>query len=577
MQQRLKAAGIRPINNIVDVTNYVMLDMGQPLHAFDRRNIAGRIIVRRANDGEKMETLDHVERTLTSNMLVIADEKHAVAIAGLMGGVDSEVADDTTSLILEGANFDMKSVRHTSRALKLRTDASARFERGMDPNLAGPAMARATQLILELCPDAVVTSIADVYPNPVDRRTISFAFSRIEHLLGIGFPEDQVLDVLGRLDMRPTLADFDGVRTLSVTPPTYRNDVKIREDVIEEIARLIGYDVLPETLPRGGTPIVQRDVNYLLQEEIRATLVGVGAYEAVTYVTVGDAELAPFTDATGEVGITRLTSAKTLIRLKNPLQAERPFMRPTLLPSLLQPALQNLKHESGVRFFELSRGFLPTEPDELPEEINLLALVFAGAREPLSRFGSSGNLDLFDLKGAIEEVLRRIGVTDWIVQAAPHVAFHPGRSAQICHGETLLGRFGELRPDLASTLGFDVERVAVAELNVDELMRLVPERPVERTVPHFLPVEQDFAIVVDDNIPSSDVEAALRSAAGPLASGFVLFDLFQGSQIGEGKKSLAYRITFTAPDRALTDSDLGKVRGRIEKTLKQRLNGVLRA
>ena len=577
MQQRLKAAGLRPVNNLVDVTNYVMLEMGQPLHAYDQRDITGPLNARMAAEDERMETLDHVERTLTADMLVIADDSRAVGVAGVMGGVNSEVRDETTDIVLEGANFEMTSIRHTARALKLRSDASARFERGIDPNLTGPAVARATRLILEICPGSVATGITDVYPHPVKRRTISFAFSRIEHLLGIGFSEDRVLDVLGRLDMHPDIIDVDGVRTLTVSPPTYRNDVTIREDVIEEVARMIGYEALPETLPHGGTPIVTRDRLYLLQEEIRAALVGAGAYEAVTYVTVGDADLAPFVDAQGSIGATRQTLATGLIRLINPLQMDRPYMRPTLLPSLLQPAIQNLKHESGVRFFEMSRGFLPTSPDELPEEINLLAIAFAGTREPLSRFGGTGNLDFFDVKGAVEETMRRIGIRSWNVEPELYVAFHPSRSAAICHGDTLLGRIGELRPDLAAKLGFDVERVAVAELNVDELMKLVPERPDQRRVEHFLPVEQDFAIVVDDNIPASEVEATLRAAAGPLASGFVLFDVYSGAQIGDGKKSLAYRVTFTAPDRALTDSDLGKVRSRIEKSLKQRINGVLRA
>jgi len=471
----------------------------------------------------------------------------------------------------------MKSIRHTARAIKLRSDASARFERGIDPNLTGPAVARAARLILDICPGAVATGITDVYPHPVERRTISFAFSRIEYLLGIGFPENQVLDVLGRLDMRPEIGDVNGFRTLTVSPPTYRKDVALREDVIEEVARMIGYEVLPETLPHGGTPVVTRDRLYLLQEEIRAVLVGAGAYEAVTYVTVGDADLAPFVDEQGAVGVTRQTCSAGLVRLINPLQMDRPYMRPTLLPSLLQPAMQNLKHASGVRFFEISRGFLPTAPDDLPEEINLLAIVFAGTREPLSRFGGTGNLDFFDVKGAVEETLHRIGIRSWNVEPAPYIAFHPGRSAAVCHGDTLLGRIGELRPDLAAKLGFDVERVAVAELHVDELMKLVPERPDQRTVEHFLPVEQDFAIVVDDNISAAEVEATLRAAAGPLASGFMILDLYKGAQIGEGKKSLAYRVVFTAPDRALTDNDLGKVRSRIEKSLKQRVGGVLRA
>lgn len=577
LANRLNAAGVRPINNLVDITNYVMLELGQPMHAYDLRNVhGGKLIVRLAQDGERMEAIDHQERVLTSDMLVIADTERAVGIAGVMGGVDSEVADDTTSILLEAANFDMKSVRHTSRALKLRTDASSRFERGIDPNLVEDAMLRAIYLILELCPDARIIASQDVYPVPLERRTLTFAFSRIERLLGIGFSEEHVIEVLTRLDMRPAISGNAGDRQLTVSPPTYRKDVTIREDVIEEIARISGYEHLPETLPRGETAVVMRSTTYLAQENARATLTGAGLFEAVTYPTVGEDDLAPFT-VDGRTGLAVTTAADSLVKLKNPLQAERPYLRPTLIPSLLTITRENLKHERSVRFFELSRGYIQTTPDELPQEIHLLGLVMAGTRHGLNRFEAAGEIDIFDLKGAVEEALYRLGALGWSFEPAIHPSLHPGRTAKIITGDQHLGWLGELRPDVARSLGFEVPRVAVAELNLDAVLALVPERPSGRSVPRFLPVEQDFAVVVDADVPAANVESALRDSAGPLASGFVLFDIFQGSQIGEGKKSLAYRITFTAPDRALTDNDLGKVRTRIERTLKQKVGGVLRA
>lgn len=577
MASRLNAAGVRPINNLVDITNYVMLELGQPMHAYDLRNVrGGKLIVRLARDGERMEAIDHQERVLTPDMLVIADTERAVGIAGVMGGVDSEVADDTTSILLEAANFDMKSVRHTSRALKLRTDASSRFERGIDPNLVEDAVLRATHLILELCPDARIISSQDVYPTPLERRSLTFAFNRIERVLGVGFSEEHVTEVLTRLDMRPVISGDAGDRQLTVSPPTYRKDVTIREDVIEEIARISGYEHLPETLPRGETAVVMRSATYLAQENVRATLTGAGLYEAVTYPTIGDDDLAPFT-VDGQTGLAVTTAADSLVKLKNPLQAERPFLRPTLIPSLLDITRENLKHARGVRFFELSRGYIMTTPDDLPEETHLLGLVMAGARHDLNRFEPMGEIDIFDLKGAVEEALARLGALGWSVEPAIHPSLHPGRTAKIVAGDRQLGWLGELRPDIARALGFEVPRIAIAELNLDAVLALVPERPAGRSVPRFLPVEQDFAVVVDADIPAANVESALRDSAGPLASGFVLFDIFQGPQIGEGKKSLAYRITFTAPDRALTDNDLGKVRTRIERTLKQKVGGVLRA
>lgn len=570
---RLKLAGVRPINNLVDVTNFVMLELGQPLHAFDLRNLAGeRIIVRRAADGEVFETLDHTQRTLSRDTLVIADAERSVGIAGVMGGVNSEVADDTSSILLESANFNMTSIRHTSRALKLRTDASARFERGLDPNLAQDAVLRAVKIILDICPGATIRAAEDVYPNPVSRGTITFSFSRIERLLGMSYPEADVVAVLDRLDMQPELAGG----TLTVHPPTYRHDVTIREDVIEEIARHLGYERLPETLPTGTTAEVRRDRNYAIQEQVRGALVSAGLYEAVTYPTVSEIELEPFT-VDGVVSLALSVPLDAMVRVKNPLQAERPYLRTTLIPSLFNVVRENLKHSASVRFFELAHAYVPTTPDDLPIEPNLLGMIMTGDRLPLSRFGGDGSLDVFDLKGALESAFTRIGASGWSIRAEAHPALHPGRSGRIVLGEEEIGWIGELRPDIAGALDLGTARVAVAEIELDKVIASIPERPEPRTVQRFLPVEQDFAVIVEKSVPAADVEATLRGSCGPLASGFVLFDVFEGEQIGAGNKSLAYRVTFTAPDRPLTDSDVARMRPRIEKSLKQRVGGKLRS
>jgi len=577
MQTRLRAAGLRPINNIVDVTNYVMLEIGSPLHAFDRAQLAeGRVVIRRAGEGEPIETLDHVQRTLTAQQLVIADAARPVAIAGVMGGVDSEVSEGTTEILLEGANFAMTSIRHTSRALKLRSDASGRFERGIDPNLVTLAMARATRLILDLCPGATVTGMQDAYPGPVAPREIAFAFSRIERLLGISYSEAHVLDVLGRLELQPRLSGDGDARTLTVTTPTYRKDLQLREDIIEEIARISGYGDLPDTLPSGRATEIARDAAWLLGERVREALVGSGCAEAVTYPVVGDADLAPFTGDDGRAGLATPAAVADLLRLKNPLNADRPYMRPTVLPGLLEVAVANLKHQSGVRFFEISRAYLPSD-GELPTETPLLGLVLAGARASLSRFEAGDPLDLFDGKGLVDEAARRAGIGAVAYRAAQRPGLHPGRTTEVLAGDTVIGVLGELRPDVAAALGFEVERVVVAELDLTAVLALVPERPAPIVVPRVLPVEQDFAIVVDEAVTAADLEAALRGGAGPLVTGIALFDIYRGAQIGEGKKSVAFRVTFTAPDRALTDDDIARVRPKIEKTVKQRVGGVLRA
>lgn len=579
LTSRLTAAGVRPVNNLVDVTNYVMLEFGQPLHAFDLRNVAGeRIIVRTARDGEQMETLDHTMRTFTASDLLITDAEKPVAVAGVMGGVNSEVLDDTSSILLESATFDMVSVRHTRRRLKLRTDASARFERGLDPNLTWNASMRAVQLILELCPNATVRCYEDEYPAKKHPTSISFGFDRIEATLGMPIPEDTVTSVLTRLGFAPQIVDG----MVSVTVPTNRNDVTIREDVIEEVARIVGYDQLPATLPVGETPVVERDAMFLLERTIRESVVGAGAYEGRSYVTVSESAQTTWT------GITREHSDDHNVRLVNPMNDEQPLLRTSLLPRLIDSVAENLKHEKTVRLFEIGHVFFGTMPDELPEEPSHLAIAYTGYREPFTRFApqvrkmnaeqsANQQLDFFDVKGVLDAALSRAGAHDLSYTAAQHPALHPGRTASVNAKGVRIGMIGEVRPDLAKELGISDTRLVVAEINLTALHELIGNEKQTISVDHFLPVEQDFAFLVDKAVPAADVEQALRRNAGPLLTDIVLFDVFEGEQIGADKKSLAYRLTFTAPDRALTDAELEKQRVKIQKGVKALVGGELRA
>ncbi len=575
LQRRLLAAGVRPINTTVDITNYVMLEYGQPQHAFDAGVLAGdRIVVRRGRDGEMLETLDHQGRQLSAEMLVIADAERAVGIAGVIGGLNSEITNATRRIVLESANFDMKSVRATARALKVRTDASVRFERGIDPNLAWDAAARATHLILELSPGASVSAVADVYPRPRLPWVLSLPFAEIERLLGVRYEGEKVLDALSRLGFSPALDSVD--EKLRVTVPTWRSDVKQAADVVEEVARVIGYETLPERLPTGQTAPVQRDPISALQRKVRALLSGAGCWETITYVTLSEDDLLRLDpDGTASPGLHNSGYAE-LIRLRNPLQADRDIMRPTLLPGVLQVAAENLKHERGVRLFENARVYLPSS-NELPREANVLGIVLAGKREPLGRLtDEEGELDFFDLKGLVETLVAHLGLTTATFRRTDLPGFHPGRSAGLFIGDVRIGILGELRPDRAASFGIETPRVAAAEIDLDEILRAADPAPKRVNVPRFLPVEQDFAIVVRNEVAAGDVEAALRAGAGPLATAFTLFDIYHGPQIGEENKSLAYRVTFTAPDRALTDAELSKVREKIARTLRQHVNGDLR-
>ncbi len=581
LTRRLSAAGVRPISNIVDVTNYVMLELGQPLHAFDLATIStGKIIVRASTVGETIETLDHQNRTLPERTLLITDGGRPVALAGVMGGVNSEITDDTTSILLESANFDMKQVRQTSRALKLRTDASARFERGLDPELSGLANARAAKLILDLCPGASIRSWQDVYPHPVAQRTVTLPFAHIEHILGMAIPETQALDVLTRLSFAPELNPTTGQLTVRV--PSWRPDVTIAEDVIEEVARIVGYDQLPATLPTGTTPAVERDPGFLLERHVRRTLVAAGLFEGRSYVTVSEADVDRWS-AGASGGLLHAVCGEQLVRLKNPIQADKGILRPSIVPGLVAAVAENLKHERSVRLFEIGHVYIGSDPDRQPAEPATVAIAFAGLRDPFDRFNAhpdaSDQLDYFDVKGAIDAVLARHDHEQLTWSRIEHPALHPVRSAvaTLPDGRRLVV-IGEVRPDIAQDLGIEDVRWTVAEVNLQLLLEQQADRPTGQvSVDKFLPVEQDFAVVVAADLAEVEVERALLDGAGPLVTGISLFDVYAGEQLGENKKSLAFRVTFTAPDRALTDAELGKVRKRIERTLSQRVDGSLRA
>jgi phenylalanyl-tRNA synthetase beta chain len=572
MAQRLTRAGVRPVNNLVDVTNYVLLEMGQPLHAFDLTRIGtGRIVTRRAKPGETIETLDHRTREVDEDVLLITDGERPLAVAGVMGGVDSEVTDDTTSILLESATFDMVNIRHTSRKLKLRTDASTRFERGIDPDLALIAARRAVALILELCPGARVTECDDTYPNPVAPRTVTMPLSRIKRVLGIEIERDRVVDILTRLDLQPVI---DG-ETLTVTVPTWRSDISIPEDVVEEVARIVGYAELPATLPTGETPVVERDPMYLLERKVRTLLAAAGMWEGRSYATLAPEEIAQW--STGEsVALTAEIAPDALVRLLNPVNAERPVLRPALLPSLLPAVSENLKHQESVRLLEVAHVFWGTGPGELPQEPPHVAGILAGRRAELDRFAPGApEMDFRDAKGLVDILAQRLGVS---LTFAPvrHPAFHPGRAAAISAGDARLGIVGEIHPSLAAAHGIET-RVAAFELDLVGVAAAQPDtRGVQVNADPYLPVQQDFSMVVDAATPAAQVRDALLLGAGPLATDITLFDVYEGESIGEGRKSLTFRVTFTAPDRALTDKELEKVRKKIEKTLERNAGATLR-
>jgi phenylalanyl-tRNA synthetase beta chain len=407
-------------------------------------------------------------------------------------------------------------------------------------------------------------------------RPLSLPFAEIERLLGVRYDPEQVLDVLSRLGFSPTLDGDDAAAILRLIVPTWRSDVTLAADVVEEVARVIGYETLPARLPTGQTAPVQRDPVYAMQRAVRSVLTGAGGWETVTYIAISDDDLRHLDPESARSAGVHQVDLAGLVRLRNPLHADRGVLRPTLLPSLLAVAAENLKHEGSVRLFEMARVYLPSS-SELPHEANMLGMVFVGQREPLERFSApdNGELDFFDLKGMIEALISRLGVSETEFREIDSAALHPGRAAGLFARGEQIGIIGELRPDRAQAFGIEAPRVALAEIDLDALRQVAHPIPANVSVPRFLPVEQDFAIVVSEETTAASVESALRGGAGPLATAVTLFDIYRGPQIGENRKSLAYRVTFTAPDRALTDAELGKVRDRIARSL-QKIGGELR-
>jgi phenylalanyl-tRNA synthetase beta chain len=584
LQQRLALAGLRAINNIADITNYVMLEHGQPLHAFDRDRLrGGRIVVRRCRDGETLETLDHVQRTLDSRMLAICDAEGPVALAGVIGGVDSEIGGQTVNVLLEAANFELHAIRHTMQTLKLPTDAAVRFHRGLDPNLVWPAAERATALMLELCPGARVVATADAYPHPVTEHTVDLPYGDLKRLLGVTYPVAETVEVLGRLELRAAVEERSGDDALlHVTVPTYRQDITQSADLVEEVIRIIGYDTLPETLPEGRTQPPERDPSRMFADEVRDILAASGLHEIICYSLTDEPTLDRLTpDGHWTTWWEGHRPSFDSTRLVNTLRSDWQILRPTLMADALATLADGLKYRAAARLFEARPVYLPRAIGQQPVERLTLSVTLAGARSPRDLYTPAAEagtpLDFFDLKGVIEALLDRLGIADVTYQPSQYSVFHPGRAAELLIGGDLLGVFGEVHPAVAANFGLTVPRVMLAEIDLAALETKLPSRHELRPLPRFQPVVQDFAVVVDEATPAGTVQRAILTAAKPLAESARLFDIYRGEQLPAGQKSLAFEVTFAAPNRALAEHELTRLRERIATTLRKQLRASLRA
>lgn len=562
MQERLIAAGMRPINNIVDITNYVMLEYGQPLHAFDYEKIGGRkIIVRRGRDGEVMTTLDGVERRLNGEILVIADADRPVAIAGVMGGAESEVTGNTTTILLESANFNNISIRRTSRRLGLVSEASLRFDKGLSPDLPMPAIRRAMALMVELAGGKAARGIVDVCPGVSVREPIGLSIRRVQQVLGVDFGRERVEQALASLGFA---CERKGDGELLVSVPYWRTDVRMVEDLIEEVARVIGYEEIPTTMLSGEIPHHEPSPLAVLKDRIRDILVGCGMQEVITYSMTGADTLEKIRYG-GQFG--------PPMRIANPMSREQEFLRVSLRGGLLSTFAANERNQRrGVMLFEVGKVYWP-RPEGLPDERTLLGGVMGGVRFGRSRFGDGGEMDFFQAKGVVETLLGHLGLEGRFEPAEDEILLH-GRCAAVMVGGERVGLVGEVHPDVLGAFDIVAPVVGLFEIEVEKLVPLVERLRTYRPIPRFPSTDRDLALVVNADVPAQkvlDVICSFREIGEAR-----LFDVYQGKQVPPGKKSLAFALRYQAMDRTLTDTDVDRVQERILARLAREVGAELR-
>lgn len=547
MKRAIKASGMRPINNIVDITNFVMLETGQPMHAFDRRDLKdSTIIVRTAENGEKLTTLDEKEHTLTDSMLVIADATSPTGLAGIMGGLNSEIKPDTTELVFECAKFRRDSIRKTARALGIRTEASGRFERGIDINNTGYAMERALQLIDELDAGDIVDGVIDLNEGLPEDRIIHTTVSDINALLGVDVPADTVVDILNRLQL-PTVLDGD---KLTVRVPSIRDDIEGRADLAEEVMRIYGYDHIVGRPMRGVLTRGRKNETRLKDDLIKATLTASGCREIATYSFISS-------KAIDTLSLDEKDERRAAIRILNPLGDEYSTLRTQLVTSMLTVLATNHSRKNpSARLFEISKRFvakqlpLTKQPDELPT----LSIGLYGKDE-----------DFFTLKGLIEQVMETAGA-QVTYERSDEPFLHPGRQAKALLGGEQIAVFGEVHPDTAAAYDIDT-RVYVAGVKLDKLYTAEKKAVVYKPLPKFPAVERDFALLCDIDLPVGTLSAAIAEAAGKICERVELFDVYVGSQIPSGKKSVAFSVSLRSGEGTLTDEQIEAATGKIIKKL----------
>ena len=583
LQQRLNSCGMRPINNVVDVTNYVMLEYGQPLHAFDYNKLKGRqIIVRRAGNGETITTIDGTERTLNPDILLIADKEEAVAVAGIMGGLYSEVTDKTDTILLESANFNQATIRRGCSHLQFQSEASIRFDKGLNSELPLLPLKRATQLLLELAGGRAAKGIIDVYPGKSEPKPILLSAQEVKRLSGLKVNIDGILKVLKALGFE--CQESNSSLQISVSVPYWRSDVKCSADLVEEVVRIIGYEKIPIT--RLGSPLPQQKSKLSpsaqqsnLKEKLRNILTGFGFQEILTYSLVSLEKLQKLSPKL-ELGIPPL-------KVANPMTREQEYLRTSLRAGLLSTLSHNQKFEqAGIRLFEIGKVFLPQHPPviaseakqsqeekELPQEKEMLCAVLSGSRAELSWQADKEPLDFFDARGVVEDILNHLGLKVSFDIGDDEILF-PGRRADIIVEDNKVGIVGDVHPRVAQAFELS-NNICLIEIDLEKVLTKLIGIKEYQPVPRFPSVTRDIALVVDEQVSYRRPEEIIQSF--PLVTQITLFDLYRGKQIPEGKKSFAIRIIYQSPSYTLTDEEVDQTQEQMLTRLHQELGATLRS
>ncbi|MDD4752112.1 MAG: phenylalanine--tRNA ligase subunit beta [Desulfitobacteriaceae bacterium] len=548
MQHFLRSAGIRPINNVVDISNYVMLEMGQPLHTFDYNRLVGhKIIVRRAYEEEKMFTLDGQERIFGSDTLLICDGEKPVAVAGVMGGLDTEVTEKTENILIEAARFHPVSIRRTSRMLGLRSESSLRFEKGLDVSNVKNACDRAAQLMAEFCGGQVVNGVIDTFDQDIELLKVPLRIARINQILGTSLTREEVTSFMERLHFSFEIMGEEMI----VTIPPYRQDITREVDLIEEVARLNGYDQIPVTLPFGPTTEGRKTRLQEFADNVKNFFVGVGLVEVITYSFINRKDL-------DKIILAEDCPLRKTVKVKNPLSDEQGIMRTTLAPGLLATAALNTsRRKTDLAIFECGRIFMPGS-EKLPEETEVLGALVSGS---LNRGWNwqAQTLDFYFLKGVLAALFDRLEIKDWRLKAEKLPPFlHPGRAGSIHVNNCLVGYIGEIHPRVQDNYDLE-EKTCIMQIDLAPLADASPN--VVRYIPFgkFPSVQRDMALLVPESLAAEEVSAMIRAKGGEILTGVSLFDVYKGAQVPEGYKSLAYSLSFQAVDRTLTDEEVTRV------------------